>query len=215
MKKTFSLLVSLMMVISFFPACADSDQFQNAVSAYRTAETWDEMLGRLYQLSTEYSSELTQNWDSSLTAAPMEPLPDQWKIPSHQPGEVKHVDSLPEEFKSMKFLFLYLDYDNENAYSMLGEYYIRLPEIMRAKSLEEADAVLCLCYQLSRMKNYSGNAYKRSYWILMYKPGERIYQIYTRINNPPSFGYGTLYGEEKSLEDLWNDYKGPATIFRQ
>ena len=109
-------------------------------------------------------------------------------------------------FRNKKILTLYSEREQ---FCLLGDFYVRLPEKKRAKSLEEADGILYMKHYFERRTDYTGLAYNRIYdvyWID--RESGTIQKIYTKYTTPPRSGYGTLYGEEIPLKTIWNGIRG-------
>ncbi len=109
-------------------------------------------------------------------------------------------------FRDKKIITLYSDLSR---FSLLGDFFIRLPGKKRAASLEEADGILYLKHYLERRADYTGDAYNRIYdlyWID--RNSGTVQKIYTKYTTPPRRGYDALYGETISLKTLWNAVRG-------
>ena len=198
MKKllAFLLVISLLCAL---PAFAE-DALMTFARAVANAATIDEQLALLYDISTSHVTELeTGGWEPGLTCRLAEPLSDDLLPPSE---EMESVEMSVEDFSGMKFIALY---DDWGTIQLLGDFQVRIPEAMRATSLEEADAVLYLVHTGEARSDYTGPAYNRSYYAYVFRRGSGKYtRIYRTWTTPPAGGYGTLYGEKLLLSDLWS-----------
>ncbi len=198
MKKLLAILTVLSMLFCALPALAES-VLGAAADALQAASSIDDQLALLYDVSLECASELeTGGWNVDLNFAPAEEIP-QSLIPDTSDAE--QADILPESLKDKKFIAIY---DDAGRLSLLGDYYVRLPESMRAKSLGEAEAVLYFRHYTTSRSDYTGPASNRHYVAYVADLAGGVWEIFSKMTQPPVSGYGSLSGETLSLMDLWS-----------
>ena len=175
---------------------------QEAANLLSNAETLDEQIAMLHELSKVYSEMLENGgWDVDLShiraKSPAEEL-----IP-----DLDNTDNIiiPEDifalFEDRKIISLYSDGGDIN---LLGDFYARLPENMQAGSLQEADTILYLRHYLIARTDYIGSASNRFYEIyLIDRNDQKVYQLYETYTTPPLSGTGHLTGDIIPLESLW------------
>lgn len=197
MKKLLAVL--LVLSLAWALSALAEGSLEEAVEAMQSAATLDEQLARLYDLSVDYGAELEKGaWDLGLTCIPAESLPGDLFPPS---GETESLDRTVEDFEGSKFIAIYSD---EGTIRLLGDFQARIPESIRAASLEEADAVLYLAHTSEACSDYTGPAYNRVYTVYVYRRGEAATTTaYRTFTTPPVSGYGVLTGETLMLSDLW------------
>jgi len=197
MKKPIAILLTLALLIAL-PALAEN-ALETAARSVQDASTLDAQLVLLYDISLEHAGALeVGGWNCSLTCDPAQPLPRD-VLPE---GDMEEAALSLSDFEGAKFIAIY---DDQGAVRLLGDFQVRLPEAMRAASLEEADAVLCLAHSTQARDDYIGAAYDRLYNAYVYRRGanERA-TVYQTRTTPPVSGYGTLTGETVPLCDLWS-----------
>ena len=201
MKRLLTILITLSMLISARPVLAGS-MLEDAADALQSASTIDEQLALLYDVSIECASELeTGGWENSLTCEPAQTLPEDL-LPNEGMEEAEYS---VRDFKGAKFIAIY---DDQGEYRLLGDWQVRIPEAMRAASLDEADAVLCLVHTTESRDDYIGFASNRHYNAYVYRRGADVRTTaFHTMTTPPLSGSGTLSGEMLSLSDLWNGVK--------
>ena len=198
MKKTLVSVLFLSFLLCAIPVMAEG-ALKAAAEAVQSASTVDAQLELLYDTSMECASELEiGGWEDSLTCDPAQPLPEDLL-----PGEeMEDAELSVQDFEGAKFIAIY---DDEGSYRLLGDWQVRIPQTMRAASLAEADAVLCLVHTTRGRDDYIGSAYDRIYDAWIYRRGSDVRTTAFHITKtPPVSGYGTLSGEHVSLSDLWN-----------
>lgn len=198
MKKLLTILIAISLLHWILPALAESS-IDDDVQSLQTAATIDEQLGTLLDISMDHAAELEAGaWNLSLTCDPAQALPEDL-LPA---GEMEEAELSVADFEGTKLVALY---DDEGTYRLLGDFQVRIPEAMRAASLEEADAVLLLVHGTQSRDDYIGAAYNRTYDVYIYRRGarERV-TVYATRTTPPVSGYGTLSGEHLSFSELWN-----------
>ena len=209
MQRLLSVLLVLMMLA--LPVLAD-ETLPDAVEAVKSAATLGEQVAGLYALSVKYVADLENGrWDVDLDIVPAEEVPAAL-IPDTSGAE--NADALPEELKNARFIVVYDQYrttgDLDRRF-IPGAIYARLPEANRAKSLEDADAVLYVKHELDKRGDYIGTAYNRIYQLYGARlAGGTVYRLYHIVNTPPKSGMGALAGDRMTLEDLWRRY---STLF--
>ena len=198
MKKLLVILITLALLLCALPATAEGT-LEAAAEAVQNASTIDDQLALLHEVSLECAPELeTGGWETSLTCEPAQPLPEDL-LPK---DEMEEAELSVQDFEGAKFIAIY---DDQGTYRLLGDWQVRIPEAMRAASLEEANAVLCLAHTTQSRNDYIGSAYDRIYEACVYRRGAQVYTTaYTTTRQPPVSGYGTLSGELVSLSELWN-----------
>ena len=150
MKKLLAVL--LVLSLAWALSALAEGSLEEAVEAMQSAATLDEQLARLYDLSVDYGAELEKGaWDLGLTCIPAESLPGDLFPPS---GETESLDRTVEDFEGSKFIAIYSD---EGTIRLLGDFQARIPESMRAASLEEADAVLYLAHTSEARSDYGAH----------------------------------------------------------
>ena len=198
MKKLLAMLLALSLLLCALPATAEG-ALEAAAEAVQSASTIDEQLALLHEVSLECAPELeTSGWETSLTCEPAQPLPEDLL-----PGEeMEEAELSIQDFEGAKFIAIY---DDRGTYRLLGDWQVRIPEAMRAASLEEADAVLCLVHTTQSRDDYIGFASNRNYYAYVYRRGDHVFTtVYHILTTPPVSGYGTLSGELVSLSELWS-----------
>lgn len=200
MKKWLIVFCALTMAFAASSALAAGDTLADMAEICWAAETLDEQLALLNELASRYAGELeTGGWDVSLICYPVGDIPPSL-IPDYD--SAVSADTLPDALKGKKFVAVY---DNVGRYSLLGDYYARLPEEMRAASLEEAGAVLCLRHYTTARSDYTGPASNRHYDVYAADlSGGGVWRIFSVTTIPPVSGYGALSGETRSMQDLWS-----------
>ena len=204
------LLIALLICILLvgMHAAAMADTLAQAAEAARTADSLNSQLSALYDLSVRYAAELENGgWNTDLTFEPAGEIPEPF-LPD--PETATDSDTLPEELKEAKFITLYANNITGHVF-LLGDFQVRLPEINRASSVEEADAVLLLSEQLTDRQDYTGPASNRVYEVFVAPKGGPVVRLYTRVTSPPIIGSGPLTGEKVSMERLW---RGIQPAFR-
>ena len=196
-KLTLFLLIGLVMLLGL-PAAAEGT-LETAAEELAAAVTLDEQLAKLYELSVAYADPLEiGGWDTSLTVAPAEELPEDL-LPG---GSMEEAELSTADFEGAKFISIY---DDMGDYRLLGDFQVRIPEAMRAASLEEADAVLLLTHSTTSRSDYTGPAHNRNYYAYVYRRGANVFTTaYHVLTTPPVTGYGPLTGERLSFSELWN-----------
>ena len=198
MKKLLTIALILSVLLCAMPARAEG-ALEAAAEAVQAASTIDDQLALLHKVSLECASELEAGgWETSLTCTPAQPLPEDL-LPRE---EMEKADLSVRDFEGAKFIVIY---DDQGTYRLLGDWQVRIPEAMRAASLEEADAVLWLVHSTEPRSDYIGSAYNRIYdaWVFRRGADVRTTAYYT-VTQPPVSGYGTLRGEHLSFSELWN-----------
>ena len=198
MKKLPAILTMLLIMLCALPVLAES-ALEAAADALQAASTIDGQLALLYDISLECASELeTGGWETSLTCSPAQALPEDL-LPKEDMEEAEYS---VRDFDGAKLIAIY---DDEGEYRLLGDWQVRIPEAMRAASLEEADTVLCLVHTTEARDDYIGFASNRHYYAYVYRRGSDVCTtaFYTRTT-PPLSGSGPLSGERLSLSDLWD-----------
>ncbi len=171
----------------------------SASEAVGAASTLNEQLALLYDLSFVCAAELENGgWNTGLTLAPAQPFPEDL-LPAE---DMEESELTPADFEGSKFIAIY---DDQGDYRLLGDFQVRIPEAMRAVSLEEADAVLCLVHTTRARSDYTGPADNRLYCAYIYHRGSGVcVKVYHALTTPPVTGTGPLSGEHLSLAELWN-----------
>lgn len=197
MKKPLAILMTLSLLFCALPAAAEG-ALETAAQSLQNAATLDEQLAALFDISVEYATELEAGgWDVSLTCEPAQPLPEDL-LPRE---DMEDAELSATDFEGAKFIAIY---DDQGTYRLLGDWQVRLPQAMRAASLEEADAVLCLVHTTEARDDYIGFASNRNYYAYVYRRGAHVFTTaYHILTTPPVSGYGSLSGEHLSLSDLW------------
>lgn len=198
MKKLLVILITLTLLLCALPATAEGT-LEAAAEAVQNASTIDEQLALLHEVSLECAPELeTGGWEASLTCDPSQPLPEDLLLTE----EMEEAELSVQDFEGAKFIAIY---DDQGIFRLLGDWQVRIPEAMRAASLEEADAVLCLVHTTEARSDYIGSAYNRDYYARVYRRGADVFTTaYHTWTTPPVSGYGSLSGETVPLADLWN-----------
>ena len=183
------------------PARAE-DSLQNAAAAMKSAGTLNSRLALLQELSVTYSDELDAGgWDTDLNFRLTETLPEDL-LPRE---DMREEQQTAADYAGAKFIALF---DDDGVIRLLGDYQARIPEALRASSLEEADAVLCLVHRTVARSDYTASAYNRDYSVIVYRRGGGTRTTLAhKVTKPPAAGYGTLYGDPVAPEDLWDDVR--------
>ena len=198
MKKLIAMLLTLSLLLCALPATAEG-ALEAAAEAVQNASTIDDQLALLHEVSLQCAPELEAGgWETSLTCEPAQPLPEDL-LPKE---EMEEAELSVQDFEGAKLIAIY---DDQGDYFLLGDWQVRIPEAMRAASLEEADAVLCLAHTTQSRDDYIGFASNRNYYAYVYRRGDHVFTTaYHTLTTPPVTGYGTLSGERLSLSDLWS-----------
>ena len=139
MKKLLVILITLTLLLCALPATAEGT-LGAAAEAVQNASTIDDQLALLHEVSLQCAPELEAGgWETSLTCEPAQPLPEDL-LPKE---EMEEAELSVQDFEGAKLIAIY---DDQGDYFLLGDWQVRIPEAMRAASLEEADAVLCLAH---------------------------------------------------------------------
>ena len=196
MKRTAAVLLAIWTLCSAaFAETAPGD----AVRALQSASSIDEQLGLLRGIAAEHADLLENGgWDLALTCEPAQPLPEDL-LPAE---DMEEAELSVSDFADAKFIAIY---DDQGDFRLLGDFQVRLPEEMRAASLAEADAVLCLTHTTHSRDDYIGSAFNRNYYAYVYRRGSNVRTTaYHVLTTPPVSGYGILGGEHLSFSELWN-----------
>ena len=175
---------------------------QEAANLLSDAESLDEQIAMLHELSTIYSEKLENGgWDVDLSHIPAR-TPAEELIPD--PDNTDNIvvpDDIYALFENRKIIALYSDSGSIN---LLGDFYARLPENVQAGSLQEADTVLFLKHYLTARTDYIGSASDRYYEIyLIDRNTHAVYPLYETRTTPPLSGRGHLTGDTVPMESLW------------
>ncbi len=150
-----------------------------ALEAYQKASTAQRQLEILYGFSIGRAERLKDTNLFQLTVQIGRGLPD-GLIPEN--GQARTALTLPEQFRDARFVALY---DNLGTLCMLGDFYTRLPEAMRARTFQEANAVLYLQQTVSERESQRGKVHDRHY--RLYAADLRdgaVFEIY-RVSSQP------------------------------
>lgn len=209
MAKKLRLLVLLLMLVLAVPAVAETPAaLEDVPKALQEAESLDEQIAVLYDVSLRDADTLENGgWDLDLNPEMADILPLAFFPESYDSAEPIEGDTLPDALAGKKFIVLY---DDHGRMLVLGDFFVRIPESMRAASLEEADAVLLLRFTDHKRTDYIGAAYDRNYDLYAWAVGsDTIYLLDHEYTTPPSYGYGTLYGDTMSKAALWEKMRTP------
>ena len=178
-----------------------------AAGQIKNAGSPEEQIALMYELAGIYGDVIeTGAWDAGLSELRVKAeLRD--VIPVF-PEKIEETDNLEEAaglLKGRKYLAFYND---NGAFCLLGDFYARLPEEMRAPSLEEADAILYMVHTTVARTDYIGAAFDRHYRLyLVEKDGSEVWQLSDYRTEPPTRGYGALYGAQVPMETLWREFQ--------
>ena len=211
MKRIISLILMLLL-LSSIPALADESLGATA-EAIKNATTPDEQLAQLYDLSVIHAAAFENGeWDVDLDFDPAGELPEAF-IPDVE-NAVKS-DGMPETLRDAKFIVLCDAFRTDGSFagrSFLGGFYAHLPETNRARSLEDANAVLYVVQDYHKRGDYIGEAYNRVYTLYAAAlDGRQVFQVDATATTPPYSGIGPLAGERLSAQELWKRFE--AAIF--
>ncbi|MBQ6232420.1 MAG: leucine-rich repeat protein [Clostridia bacterium] len=198
------LIVLLVLLLCALPALAE-DTFKSAAYDATDADTTDEQLAGMYEVASKYSAVLESGgWDVDLDIEAVDSILDTL-IPDVTDAQT--ADSLPEELKNAKFIPIYDQFQTTgyiDRRTVPWAFYLRLPEANRAKSIEDADAVLYVTETFDRRGDYIGTAYNRVYQVFAARlDGGPVYRLIHTLTTPPQSGMGALAGQRLSQEDLW------------
>lgn len=210
LKRMVSMLMALWTALCCLSAAnaeASTLTFTESASALATASTLDGQLELLDRIANDFAAELESGgWDVSLNVPPAEALPDNLLPDDAAFAQAIDADGLPDELRGLKFIVLY---DDGGTMRLLGDFTARLPEIMRASSLEEADGVLLLRHYMVDRTDYVGSAFDRHYDLCAYPIGaDSITRLFHTYTIPPVMGSGTLTGAIIEMQSLWNSTRG-------
>ena len=185
-----------------------TDSLEEAKMLVSRGRNLNEQIILLYELSTLYSDAARSGEWGDLSA--MYARADAGDlIPDLE--NAADAEATGALFRDKKLVTLYND---NGMLRILGDFYVRLPEDMRAASLADADAVLYVNHELEKRDDYFGAAYNRHYAMYLIVPGSgETFCLYRNRTTPPVSGTGTLYGEEIGLDVLW-DVVSDAILLR-
>ena len=170
-----------------------------ALTLIDEARNLDEQLSLMNEFASLYGKELESGgWDVDLSyifakAVREELIPDL--------EDAVDIEDASEIMNGRKIMTLY---DNKGDFCLLGDFYARLPETMRAVSEDEADVILYLVHSLQGRTDYIGSAYDRIYEIyLIDRRNQDVYRVYKERTTPPLSGTGVLSGKLVPMETLW------------
>ena len=183
-------------------AAADSDGLAEIAGQLRNTETVDEQLQLLSDCAAQYPGELeTTGWNYSLTCGPADTLPKDLVFTAEALADMDHEEMTTDDLTGAKIICLYND---QGTIKLLGDFQVRIPEDMRAVSLEEADTIAYLVEDFTAAKNYIGSAYHRYYYFYILRlEDQRCCCVWYDHTSPPAYGKGTLTGEEIGLSEIW------------
>ena len=198
------LVVLLVLLLCALPVLAEETLMAAAHNAL-DADTTDEQLAGMYEVSVKYSTALESGgWDVDLDFEAVDPILDTL-IPDVTGAQ--DADSLPEELKDARFIPVYDEFsetDDLDRRFIPWAFYVRLPEANRAKSLADANAVLYVTHALDKRGDYIGTAYNRVYQVFAARlDGGPVYRLIHTLTTPPKSGMGALAGDRLSEEALW------------
>ena len=209
MKKLLAILIALFLLSYALPALAE-DVVAATAETLKLCATLDEHLAALDALATDQAAALdTPGWTESLIIPLTEELPGDLRPGT---GEAEGVDALPEALAGARFIVVWEDcrelYGEEGPgeLSLLGDFQVRLPEINRARSLEEAEAVLCVRRTLRHNSNYiGGEAFDSVTTVTAFLRGGEAVRLYSGANDPPPMGVGNrLVAAAVPMEEVWS-----------
>ena len=186
------------------PSVADeTSSITEALALVAQARTLDDQFTLLDELASVYADTLeTEGWEEDLNGVFAKEEKDNL-IPDLEGAEAAENEAdAGGLLKGRKMIAMYDD-DHEN-FCLLGDFYTRLPEEMRAASLEEADGILYLDSNTESRTDYIGSAYDRTYGIYLIDltDGHAV-RLYWKRTTPPASGKAPLYGDEVPMETLW------------
>lgn len=208
MKRLLAILMTLELVCAM-PTLAE-DAVGDAAETLKQCATLDDQLAVLDALATDQAAELdTPGWKESLIIPLTEELPGDLRPGT---GEAEGVDALPEMLAEARFIAILEDckalYGEEGLgeLSLLGDFQARLPEINRARSLKEAEAVLYVRRTLSHNSNYiGGEAFDNITTVTAFLRGGEAVRLYSGANDPPAMGVGSrLVAASVPMEEVWS-----------
>ena len=209
MKKHIAILIALALLCAM-PALAEAT-LADAAAALEGASTLDERLAALYDLSVNCAAAFENGgWDVNLDLYVQKDDALDAILPDVADAEA--TDALPEALADAKFIAVHDAFKEREQFWgrwLMGNFMVRLPEANRAKSIEEATAVLYLKEWLSERKDYTGEAYDRVYDLYAASlDGGDVWLIDHFVTEPPYSGMGVLSGESLSSERLWLRFGG-------
>ena len=209
MKKWLASGLSVLCVVFLFiiTPFAEETASGSSLQSFWDAETLDEQLKTLDSYAQERKDELeTGGWGNNLTIAaapglPDDLIPDDWEEFSYTTEE-----SFPDYMLGHPFVVLYCEDDSR--VSLDGDLMARLPEEMRAESMESAEYAMIIRWTLVE-SDYQyippATSYHRDYtaYAVNLKTGERTI-FWTQRNGAKSSGqWGHLDGDLLTQEELW------------
>ena len=202
------LVLTLVFIISiaFLTAVVSAEGMETLKDIQDTiseASTLNEQLGILYDASFRFSDELeTAGWDVSLSFAPAEELPEDLIYTKEVIDAMESTTLSVSDLEGSKIICLFNDAGKTK---LLGDFQVRIPENLRAASIEEADTLLYMLHYTTSRSDYIGSASDRHYDVYIIRREENTCcTIYYKRTTPPVTGYGALSGESVPLSDLWN-----------
>ncbi len=207
MKKILCMaLLSLLLCV--LAASAQAGTLSEDANALKAAQTLDEQLEIINRVAGEHAEELENGgFGVSFTVdalnLPEGLLPEDWE----EHGYTK-PDTLPEDMREHKCIVLY----QGDTTSLYGSIMVRLPEGMRAASLEEAEYALVFRYDMVK-SSYSyippATSYHRDYkaYALNLKTGEAIRFWFHRNSAKSSGRMNELNGSTMSLQEIWTEVR--------
>ena len=214
MKKMFSILIALSLLLCALPALAEG-ALEAAAEAIQAATTLDEQLAALSGISAEDAAGLEDaQRTAELNVAPAGELPAEL-IPDVENAE--KADGLPETLRDARFIVVRDDFDTDGSLLLMrrtlsGSFLARLPEANRARSLAEADAVLYITESYQKRGDDIGTAYNRVYTLYAKAlDSGKVWQIAGTATTPPYSGHGVLAGVRLAWGSLWRRFE-PAIL---
>ena len=143
MKKLFAISLILSLLHCALPVLAE-DALQAAAQSVLAAATLDEQLAALSDISAECAADLEASDRAvELTVEPAGELPE-GLIPDVDDAE--KTDGLPDALRDARFIVICDEFGTDGSFArrvLPGSFIARLPEANRARSLAEADGLLC------------------------------------------------------------------------
>ena len=209
MKKLLAALITFSILLWALPAMAQG-ALEVAAEVLNQCVALDDQLAVLDALATDGAAALdTPGWKESLSVPLTEELPLDLRPGTDAP---ECVDALPEALAGARFIVLFEDCealygeDGSGELSLLGDFQARLPEPNRARSLQEAEAVLYVRRTLRHNSNYiGGEAFDNITTVTAFPRGGEAVILYSDANDPPAMGVGKrLVAASIPMEEVWS-----------
>ncbi|MBQ6326542.1 MAG: leucine-rich repeat protein [Clostridia bacterium] len=208
MKRLLAMLMTLALTTCALPVMAE-DALEAAAQAVQSASTIDDQLAALSRISAECAADLeASGLAADLIVEPAGAFPEGF-VPDV--GDAENTDGLPDALREARFIVICDEFGTDGGFvrrTLPCGFIARLPEVDRARSMAEADAVLYIVHDYDKRGDYIGEAYNRVYTLYAAAlNGGAVYRIDATATTPPYSGMGVLAGERLSQAELWRRFE--------